>query len=115
MLSPTAGRAGVLGFDVATDPLAVRRRIGLAGQFAAVGAELTGPGGTLEPDPAVGPRPVSVFLVAVVAGLRITQLTLAARHVGEGEGVGAVDVEVLAHERRQASDVVVTDRIALDL
>jgi daunorubicin resistance ABC transporter ATP-binding subunit len=42
LLGPTAGRAAVLGFDIATDPLAVRRRIGLAGQFAAVDEELTG-------------------------------------------------------------------------
>jgi ABC-2 type transport system ATP-binding protein len=42
LLAPTAGRARVLGFDVVGDPLAVRRRIGLAGQFAAVDEELTG-------------------------------------------------------------------------
>jgi ABC-2 type transport system ATP-binding protein len=42
LLRPTAGRARVLGHDVLTAPLAVRRRIGLAGQFAAVDAELTG-------------------------------------------------------------------------
>jgi ABC-2 type transport system ATP-binding protein len=32
----------VLGHDVVADPLAVRRRIGLAGQFAAIDVELTG-------------------------------------------------------------------------
>ena len=42
LLVPRAGRARVLGFDVVADPLAVRRRIGLAGQFAAVDEELTG-------------------------------------------------------------------------
>jgi daunorubicin resistance ABC transporter ATP-binding subunit len=42
LLRPTAGRARVLGRDVVAEPLAVRRRIGLAGQFAAVDAELTG-------------------------------------------------------------------------
>ncbi|HEY3139650.1 MAG TPA: ATP-binding cassette domain-containing protein [Acidimicrobiales bacterium] len=42
LLRPTAGRASVLGHDVVADPLAVRRRIGLAGQFAAVDEELTG-------------------------------------------------------------------------
>jgi daunorubicin resistance ABC transporter ATP-binding subunit len=42
LLPPTAGRARVLGHDVVTEPLAVRRRIGLAGQFAAVDEELTG-------------------------------------------------------------------------
>jgi ABC-2 type transport system ATP-binding protein len=42
LLEPTAGRAAVLGHDVVTESLAVRRRIGLAGQFAAVDAELTG-------------------------------------------------------------------------
>jgi ABC-type multidrug transport system ATPase subunit len=41
-LHPTAGRASVLGRDVVAEPLAVRRRIGLAGQFAAVDEELTG-------------------------------------------------------------------------
>jgi ABC-2 type transport system ATP-binding protein len=42
LLEPTAGRAEVLGHDVVSASLAVRRRIGLAGQFAAVDAELTG-------------------------------------------------------------------------
>jgi ABC-2 type transport system ATP-binding protein len=42
LLRPTAGRARVLGHDVVADPLAVRRRIGLAGQYAAVDEELTG-------------------------------------------------------------------------
>ncbi len=42
LIEPTAGRAAVLGHDVAREPLAVRRRIGLAGQFAAVDGELTG-------------------------------------------------------------------------
>jgi len=42
LLAPTAGRASVLGHDVVGDPLAVRRRIGLAGQSAAVDEQLTG-------------------------------------------------------------------------
>jgi ABC-2 type transport system ATP-binding protein len=42
LVDPTAGRAAVLGHDVLTDSLAVRSRIGLAGQFAAVDPELTG-------------------------------------------------------------------------
>jgi daunorubicin resistance ABC transporter ATP-binding subunit len=42
LLRPTAGRAAVLGHEVVAEPLAVRRRIGLAGQFAAVDEELTG-------------------------------------------------------------------------
>jgi daunorubicin resistance ABC transporter ATP-binding subunit len=42
LLAPSSGRAAVLGYDVAREPLAVRRRIGLAGQFAAVDEELTG-------------------------------------------------------------------------
>jgi daunorubicin resistance ABC transporter ATP-binding subunit len=42
LVEPTAGHASVLGHDVVADPLAVRRRIGLAGQFAAIDAELTG-------------------------------------------------------------------------
>jgi daunorubicin resistance ABC transporter ATP-binding subunit len=42
LLHPTAGSATVLGHDVVTEPLAVRRRLGLAGQFAAVDEELTG-------------------------------------------------------------------------
>ena len=42
LLAPGAGRAAVLGYDVVREPLAVRRRIGLAGQFAAVDEELTG-------------------------------------------------------------------------
>ena len=42
LLKPTAGRARILGHDVVSEPLAVRRLIGLAGQFAAVDGELTG-------------------------------------------------------------------------
>ncbi|MCL2419373.1 MAG: ATP-binding cassette domain-containing protein [Conexibacteraceae bacterium] len=42
LLTPTAGRVRVLGHDALAAPLAVRRRIGLAGQFAAVDEELTG-------------------------------------------------------------------------
>ena len=42
LLRPSGGRATVLGHDVVAEPLAVRRRIGLAGQFAAVDEELTG-------------------------------------------------------------------------
>jgi daunorubicin resistance ABC transporter ATP-binding subunit len=42
LLEPDGGRAAVLGHDVVTEPLAVRRRIGLAGQFAAVDEELSG-------------------------------------------------------------------------
>jgi len=42
LLKPQGGRAVVLGHDTITEPLAVRRRIGLAGQFAAVDEELTG-------------------------------------------------------------------------
>jgi daunorubicin resistance ABC transporter ATP-binding subunit len=42
LIEPTGGTARVLGHDVVTEPLAVRRRIGLAGQFAAVDEELTG-------------------------------------------------------------------------
>jgi ABC-2 type transport system ATP-binding protein len=40
--SPDAGRALVLGLDVTRQPSAVRLRIGLAGQFAAVDGNLTG-------------------------------------------------------------------------
>jgi ABC-2 type transport system ATP-binding protein len=42
VLEPDAGRASVLGHDVVREPDAVRRRIGLAGQFAAVDPNLTG-------------------------------------------------------------------------
>jgi len=42
VLTPDAGRAEVLGFDVARSPAEVRYRIGLAGQFAAVDENLTG-------------------------------------------------------------------------
>jgi daunorubicin resistance ABC transporter ATP-binding subunit len=42
LLNPTGGSARILGHDVVAEPLAVRRRIGLAGQFAAVDEELTG-------------------------------------------------------------------------
>ncbi|MGZ8765373.1 MAG: ATP-binding cassette domain-containing protein [Acidimicrobiia bacterium] len=42
ILKPDSGRAEVLGHDVVHEPEAVRRRIGLAGQFAAVDPNLTG-------------------------------------------------------------------------
>src|ERR687892_1267501 len=42
ILPPDAGRAEVLGHDVVRDAAAVRRRIGLAGQNAAVVPNLTG-------------------------------------------------------------------------
>jgi ABC-2 type transport system ATP-binding protein len=42
VLEPDDGRAAVLGHDVVAEPDAVRRRIGLAGQFAAVDPNLTG-------------------------------------------------------------------------
>ena len=42
LLRPDAGRARVLGHDVVTDPAAVRRRIGLTGQYAAVDDALSG-------------------------------------------------------------------------
>jgi ABC-2 type transport system ATP-binding protein len=42
ILGPDAGRASVLGLDVAREPERVRARIGLAGQFAAVDGNLTG-------------------------------------------------------------------------
>jgi ABC-2 type transport system ATP-binding protein len=42
VLAPDGGRAEVLGYDVVKDPDTVRRRIGMAGQFAAVDPNLTG-------------------------------------------------------------------------
>jgi daunorubicin resistance ABC transporter ATP-binding subunit len=42
LLAPTSGTARILGWDVTENSLAVRRRIGLAGQFAAVDEQLTG-------------------------------------------------------------------------
>jgi ABC-2 type transport system ATP-binding protein len=42
ILGPDAGQATVLGIDVAKHPQAVRERIGLAGQYAAVDENLTG-------------------------------------------------------------------------
>ena len=42
ILRPDAGRAEVLGVDVAAHPQQVRASIGLAGQFAAVDENLTG-------------------------------------------------------------------------
>lgn len=42
LLKPDSGEATVSGIDVINDPVAVRHRIGLAGQFAAVDAFLTG-------------------------------------------------------------------------
>jgi ABC-2 type transport system ATP-binding protein len=42
ILRPDGGRASVAGHDVVADPRAVRRSIGLAGQYAAVDENLTG-------------------------------------------------------------------------
>lgn len=42
VLRPDVGRAVVAGHDVVADPAAVRRSIGLAGQYAAVDENLTG-------------------------------------------------------------------------
>jgi daunorubicin resistance ABC transporter ATP-binding subunit len=42
ILRPDGGRATVLGYDVARQPQAVRARLGLAGQYAAVDENLTG-------------------------------------------------------------------------
>jgi ABC-type multidrug transport system ATPase subunit len=42
ILPPDGGRAEVLGHDVVREPKAVRERIGLAGQYAAVDGNLTG-------------------------------------------------------------------------
>ncbi len=42
LLKPTAGRAVIDGIDVREDPRAVRTRIGLTGQYAAVEERLTG-------------------------------------------------------------------------
>jgi ABC-2 type transport system ATP-binding protein len=42
ILRPDGGRASILGIDVASRPAAVRERIGLAGQYAAVDDNLTG-------------------------------------------------------------------------
>jgi ABC-2 type transport system ATP-binding protein len=42
LLKPDSGRATVAGHDVLTDPQAVRRSIGLSGQYAAVDENLTG-------------------------------------------------------------------------
>src|SRR5215216_4429466 len=42
LLAPDAGRARVAGFDVVSQAAAVRRLIGLSGQYAAVDAYLTG-------------------------------------------------------------------------
>ena len=42
LLRPDAGRALVAGHDVVTDPTAVRRAVGLTGQYAAVDEQLSG-------------------------------------------------------------------------
>ena len=42
LLKPDSGTATVLGHDVARDPDAVRRKVGLTGQYASVDEDLTG-------------------------------------------------------------------------
>ena len=68
ILKPDGGRAEVLGRDVVHQAAAVRRRIGLAGQFSAVDANLTGREnlrmvGTLGqmPTPQIMPRAVELL------------------------------------------------------
>jgi ABC-2 type transport system ATP-binding protein len=63
ILRPDGGQAEVLGIDVAAHPQAVRERIGLAGQYAAIDENLTGRENlrligrlTHQPTPALGPR-----------------------------------------------------------
>jgi ABC-2 type transport system ATP-binding protein len=63
ILRADAGQAFVAGIDVVKDPDGVRRRIGLAGQYAAVDDNLTGRENLLlvgrlthQPRPSIGPR-----------------------------------------------------------
>jgi ABC-2 type transport system ATP-binding protein len=42
LLKPSSGKAMVLGLDVAQDPVAVRRKVSLTGQYASVDEDLTG-------------------------------------------------------------------------
>jgi ABC-2 type transport system ATP-binding protein len=63
ILRPDGGQASILGVDIARDPDAVRNRIGLAGQYAAVDANLTGRENlrligrlTHQPRTSIGPR-----------------------------------------------------------
>src|SRR5688572_3266411 len=42
LLAPDAGQATVAGFDVVREPDAVRRKVGLTGQYASVDEDLTG-------------------------------------------------------------------------
>ncbi len=58
ILRPDEGRAAVLGYDVVRDAAAVRRRIGLAGQSAAVDENLTG-GENLRMTGVLGQRPIA--------------------------------------------------------
>jgi ABC-2 type transport system ATP-binding protein len=68
ILRPDDGHAEVLGYDVVREPEAVRRRVGLAGQYAAVDQNLTGREnldmvGVLAqmPRPAIRPRAVELL------------------------------------------------------
>lgn len=56
LLAPDAGRATVAGYDVVRRPREVRRRIGLAGQYAAVDELLTGRENLVLIEQADGPR-----------------------------------------------------------
>ena len=88
VLAPDGGRAEVLGHDVVQEPDTVRRRIGMAGQFAAVDPNLTGrenlemvgilsqlPRGPIAPEGAGAPRPVPAH-----RGRRPTRAHLLRRH-----------------------------------
>ena len=57
LLRPDAGRVEVAGIDVLRDPAAVRRRIGLAGQFTALDYTLTAPGEPADVRPALPAGP----------------------------------------------------------
>ena len=70
ILHPDAGRAEVLGIDVTAHPQAVRERIGLAGQYAAVDENLTGRENLIMVGRLTHPR-----RSRIVAALRLRRLT----------------------------------------
>ena len=57
LLRPDSGRARVLGHDVVAEPEAVRARIGLTGQYAAVDEALSGTDNLVLVAPKLLPRP----------------------------------------------------------
>ena len=90
LIRPDGGVARVAGHDVAAQPQAVRRRIGLAGQYAAVDEVLTG-----RQNLVLFGRPDTPGLAG---SPKTGAMTLSVQRVGDGPRALAPLVHLVAHE-----------------